>query len=99
MAAPKRASRPSGASPPHAFVSNGVKSKLLMFPQVLCDLVCVYNACIRSAAAPPGVPGTVRCAPADSPDTFAAAVQVRHLLRLPTCQPGVNFTAQKASHR
>ncbi len=44
--------------------------------QVLCDLVCVYAACVRSAAAPPGVPGPVRCAPADTPDAFATAVQV-----------------------
>lgn len=44
--------------------------------QVLCDLVCVYTACVRSAAAPPGVPGPVRCAPAHTPDAFATAVQV-----------------------
>ena len=44
--------------------------------QVLADLACFYDACIRSAEPPPGVPGKVLCALADMPDTFAAAVQV-----------------------
>lgn len=44
--------------------------------QVLCDLVCVYDALVRSAAAPPGVPPQIWAAPADSPAAFAAAVQV-----------------------
>lgn len=44
--------------------------------QVMCDLVCVYDALTRSAVAPPGLPPVIRATPADSPAAFADAVQV-----------------------
>lgn len=45
--------------------------------QVLCDLVCVYDALVRSAVAVPELPPTIRATPADAPAAFANAVQVR----------------------
>jgi hypothetical protein len=44
--------------------------------QVLCDLVCVYDALVRSATAAPELPPTIRATPADAPAAFANAVQV-----------------------
>lgn len=46
--------------------------------QVLCDLACVYDVCVRSAEPQPAIPGAlvkVKVAPADTPGAFAAAAQ------------------------
>jgi len=46
--------------------------------QVLCDLACVYDVCVRAAVPQPAVPGAlvkVKVAPANTPAAFAAAVQ------------------------
>ena len=64
---------------PRAFLRHRLHALLKPNPlhtQVLCDLVCVYNALVRSAVAAPELPPTIRATPADAPAAFANAVQV-----------------------